>query len=72
MRQSIERFRRQRTEVLEEFNCFTSSFARSRAEEPVRDSARTEVPVSIGPVGDRAGGFGLRLFIPDEGTGCDL
>ena len=63
MRQSIERFRRQRTEVLEEFDRFTSSFARSRAEEPVRDSARTEVPVSIGPLETApAGSAGVSLF----------
>jgi hypothetical protein len=63
LRQSIERFRRQRTEVLEEFDRFTSSFARSRAEEPVRDSGRTEVPVSIGPVETApAGSAGVSLF----------
>ena len=50
LRQSIERFRRQRTELLKDFDRFTSSFARSRAEAPVRDSGRTEVPVSIGPL----------------------
>jgi len=63
LRQSIERFRRQRTEVLEEFDRFTRSFARSRAEEPVRDSGRTEVPVSIGPVETApAGSAGVSLF----------